>query len=152
MKPMYNELVEKRIPKPTVCGLLCQGENLKTYVMDMPSPHTYRMVKLSSVTLCKNVEELHLLSQWCSTCYLQSEHSHLQCNHSHLQCNPSVWSPSTANLNQLRNKSWNVTKAEDCIITANNSMHRPPHNPPESWLSYSFCQLSRSNKKRKHDD
>ncbi|ORE02587.1 hypothetical protein BCV72DRAFT_234494 [Rhizopus microsporus var. microsporus] len=33
MKPMYNDLVEKRVPKPTVCGLLCQGKNLNTYVM-----------------------------------------------------------------------------------------------------------------------
>ncbi|KAG2217928.1 hypothetical protein INT45_012591 [Circinella minor] len=38
MKLMYNELVEKRVPTPTVCGLLCQGENLATYVMDMSFP------------------------------------------------------------------------------------------------------------------
>ncbi|KAG2237224.1 hypothetical protein INT48_006628 [Thamnidium elegans] len=82
MKLMYNELVEKRVPKPTVCGLLCQGENLSTY----------------NITL------------------------------------------------------ENVKKAEDCIITANSSMHRQPCNPPESWLSYSSCQLSRSSKKRKPSD
>lgn len=61
MKLVYNDLVEKGVPKPTVCGLLCQGENLNTYAMDMPSPYTYRMVKLSKATLCRNIEELHLL-------------------------------------------------------------------------------------------
>ncbi|KAL4208679.1 hypothetical protein AB4K20DRAFT_1912026 [Rhizopus microsporus] len=50
MKIMYNDLVEKRVP--TVCELLCQSENLNTCVMDMPSTHTHRMVKLSKVTLC----------------------------------------------------------------------------------------------------
>lgn len=53
MKIMYNDLVEKRVSKPTVCGLLCQDENLNTYVMDMPSTHICRMVKLSKVTLCR---------------------------------------------------------------------------------------------------
>lgn len=61
--PTYcNDLVEKIIPKPTVCGLLCQGENLNTCVMDMPSSHIHRMVKLSKVTLCRNIEELQLLT------------------------------------------------------------------------------------------
>ncbi|KAI8077020.1 hypothetical protein BDF21DRAFT_384817 [Thamnidium elegans] len=123
MKLMYNELVEKRVPKPTVCGLLCQGENLSTYVMDIPSPYTYRMVKLSKVTLCRNIEELHLLPAFISK------------------------------LIQVKNITLeNVKKAEDCIITANSSMHRQPCNPPESWLSYSSCQLSRSSKKRKPSD
>lgn len=61
MKLLYNDLVEKRVPKPSICRLLCQGENLYTYVMDMPSPYTYRMAKLSKVTLCRNIGELHLL-------------------------------------------------------------------------------------------
>lgn len=51
MKLVYQDLVEKRIANPTVCGLLCQGENL----------NTYRMAKLSKVTLCRNIEELHSL-------------------------------------------------------------------------------------------
>lgn len=59
MKLKYNDLIEKRVPKLTVCGLICQGENLNTYVMAMPFPHTYRMVKLSKTTLCRNIEELH---------------------------------------------------------------------------------------------
>lgn len=66
MKLVYNDLIEKRVPKPTVFELLCQGENLNTYVMDMPSPYTYRMVKLSKVTLCRNIEELHLLPAFIS--------------------------------------------------------------------------------------
>ncbi|GAA5816093.1 hypothetical protein MFLAVUS_009615 [Mucor flavus] len=60
MKLIYNNLVAKRIPKPSVCGLLCQRETLCTYVTDMPFSHMYRIVKLSKVTLCRNVEELHL--------------------------------------------------------------------------------------------
>lgn len=66
MKLVFNDLVEKRVPKPTVCGLLCQGENLNAYVMDMPSPYTYLMVKLSKVTLCRNIEELNLLPAFIS--------------------------------------------------------------------------------------
>ncbi|GAA5816089.1 hypothetical protein MFLAVUS_009611 [Mucor flavus] len=91
MKLIYNNLVAKRIPKPSVCGLLCQRETLCTYVMDMPSSHAYRM----NITL------------------------------------------------------ENVKKAEDYIITANSFMHRQPCNHPELWLSFSSCQLLRSNKKRK---
>ncbi|KAG2205501.1 hypothetical protein INT47_005875, partial [Mucor saturninus] len=137
MKVMYNELVEKRIPKPTVCGLLCQGENLKTYVMDMTSSHTYRMVKLSSVTLCQNVEELHLLPTFISKL------TQIKVRTKYIKMVFKI----------IKNIAIeNVQKAEDCIITANNSMHRQPCNPPESWLSYSSCQLSRASKKRKPSD
>ncbi|KAI7904908.1 uncharacterized protein BX663DRAFT_484271 [Cokeromyces recurvatus] len=83
MKLMYNNLIEKccmvkktklnretqaqkRVPKPTVYGLISQGKNLNTYVMDMSSPYTYRMVKLSKTTLCRNIEELHLLPAFIS--------------------------------------------------------------------------------------
>lgn len=66
MKLMFNDAVEKRIPEPTVCGLLCQGPVLKTYVMDMPSSQIYRLVKLSTVTLSRNINELHLLPTFIS--------------------------------------------------------------------------------------
>lgn len=66
MKLVYNDLIKKRIPEPTVCGLLCQGKYLSTFSMDMPSPFTYRMVKLSKVTLCRNIQELHLLPTFIS--------------------------------------------------------------------------------------
>ncbi|CAO3668250.1 unnamed protein product [Rhizopus stolonifer] len=123
MKLMYNDLVQKRIPKPNVCGLLCQGENLSTFVMDMPSPFIYRMVKLSKVTLCRSIEELHLLPGFISK------------------------------LIQIKNTTLEtMKKAEDCILTANSSTHRQPCNPPESWLSYSAYQLSRSSKKRKPNE
>ncbi|CAO3664867.1 unnamed protein product [Rhizopus stolonifer] len=123
MRLIYNDIVQKRTPEPKVCGLLCQGENLYTFMMDMPSPQTYRMIKLSKITLCRNIAELHLLPVFISR------------------------------LIQIKNIALeNVKKAEDGIISANNSTHRQPCNPPESWLSYNSCQLSRSSKKRKPSD
>ncbi|KAI8367959.1 hypothetical protein EDC96DRAFT_143342 [Choanephora cucurbitarum] len=52
MKLVYNDLIEKRVPKPITYRLLCQGKNL----------HTYGMTKLSEATLCRNIEESDLLS------------------------------------------------------------------------------------------
>ncbi|KAI8057547.1 uncharacterized protein B0P05DRAFT_498570 [Gilbertella persicaria] len=123
MKLMYNDIVQKRTPQPELCGLLCQGENLYTFMMDMPSPQTYRLIKLSSLTLCRNVYELHLLPVFISK------------------------------LIQIKNIILgNVRKAEDSILSANSSMHRQQCNPPRSWLSHSSYHLSRSSKKRRPSD
>ncbi|KAL9549887.1 hypothetical protein MBANPS3_004990 [Mucor bainieri] len=54
MKTMCNDLVQKRTPQPTVCGLLCQGENVCTFIMNMPSPRVYRMTKLSAFSPCSS--------------------------------------------------------------------------------------------------
>lgn len=52
IKVMYNDLVRKR---------LYRGGKLSTYVMDTPSPFVYHMVKLSKLTLSRDVNELYLL-------------------------------------------------------------------------------------------
>ncbi|KAI9336266.1 hypothetical protein BD770DRAFT_332190, partial [Pilaira anomala] len=106
-----------------VCGLLCQGERLSAFVIDMPSPCTYKMVKLSKVTLCRNINELHLLPT------------------------------SISKLIQVKNITLeNAKKAEEYLLTASSSTNPLPYNPPKSWLSHSSCQLSRSHKKRKTND
>lgn len=61
MRSTYNDLVSKRIPNPVVGGVICQGDEIITYFMDMQSPKQYRMVKISKVKLFKSLEELYLL-------------------------------------------------------------------------------------------
>lgn len=61
IKSTYNDLVSKRIPNPTVCGIICQGDEIITYFMDMQSPKQCRMVKVSRVKLFKSLEELYFL-------------------------------------------------------------------------------------------
>ncbi|OAD04261.1 hypothetical protein MUCCIDRAFT_183364 [Mucor lusitanicus CBS 277.49] len=123
LKLMYNDLVAKGTPHPTVGGLLCQGENACTFIMDLPSPQVYRMTKLSQITLCRKVTESSLLPVLVSK------------------------------LIQIKNVALeNLKKAEDSILRASNTMTRPPSNPPSSWLSSSSCQLSRLNRKRKANE
>lgn len=61
MRTIYNELVLYRVPNPIVCGIICQGDDIITYYMDMVSPKLYRMVRVSKVKLFRNVEELYFL-------------------------------------------------------------------------------------------
>lgn len=61
MRSTYNALVRNRVDQPFVCGVRSEGTRLTTYVMDMPSPHLYRMTKLSELSLFENVEQLSVL-------------------------------------------------------------------------------------------
>jgi hypothetical protein len=67
MKDILNDLVLRRVPSPKVYGLLCQGESLLTYVMDIQSPQIYIIVGLANITLRRKVEELKLLPILIST-------------------------------------------------------------------------------------
>jgi hypothetical protein len=62
MRLTYNELVHSRVPTPVVCGIICQGDEIITYIMDTKSPKLYRIIKISKVKLFKSLEELYFLS------------------------------------------------------------------------------------------
>ncbi|KAG1056192.1 hypothetical protein G6F43_001898 [Rhizopus delemar] len=44
MKEILNKLIINGAMKPKVCGIHCEGENVQTYVMDIPSPRLYRII------------------------------------------------------------------------------------------------------------
>lgn len=117
MRITYNELVFHRVPNPTVCGIICQGDDIFAYYMDMKSPKLYRMVKVSKVKLFRNVEELYFLPHIISS------------------------------IVQLKNIALETsTKAELSIIKAAESNHRNTPIPSTTWLSSESYHLSRKRK------
>ncbi|KAG0173133.1 hypothetical protein DFQ30_008805 [Apophysomyces sp. BC1015] len=58
MRSMINDLVVKGTPDPAVCGVLVQGFDMSTFVMDLPSPKLYRLVKLSNLTMFKTLDQI----------------------------------------------------------------------------------------------
>ncbi|KAI8882113.1 hypothetical protein K501DRAFT_251935 [Backusella circina FSU 941] len=61
MKDTLNKLVIKGVTKPRICGIHCEGENVHTYVMDLPSPKLYRIINASKIKLFKNLDQMSLL-------------------------------------------------------------------------------------------
>jgi hypothetical protein len=61
MKGTLNKLVMKGAVQPRVCGIHCQGENVLTYIMDLPSPKLYRLINVSKIKLFKNLDQISLL-------------------------------------------------------------------------------------------
>ncbi|KAI8376855.1 hypothetical protein BD560DRAFT_422380 [Blakeslea trispora] len=62
MRTINNELVLHRVPNPIVCGIICQGDDIFTYYMDMVSLKLYRIVKVLRVKLFRSMEELYFLA------------------------------------------------------------------------------------------
>ncbi|KAG2211133.1 hypothetical protein INT46_004509 [Mucor plumbeus] len=117
MRLSYNELVFNRVPKPVVCGIICQGDEIITCVMDIKSPKLYRMVKTSKVKLFRNLEELYFLPHIISS------------------------------IVQLKNIALETSKkAELSIIKAAENNHRSPPIPSTIWLSSQTYRLSRKRK------
>lgn len=61
MKTALNKLTTSDVTKPRVCGVHCEGENVHTYVMGMPSPKLYQMINGFKVKVLKNLDQRSLL-------------------------------------------------------------------------------------------
>lgn len=61
MKDTFNKLVMKGVTKPKICGIHCEGENVNTYIMDLPSPKLYRITNASKIKLFKSLDQMSLL-------------------------------------------------------------------------------------------
>ena len=120
MKETLNTLVVKGVTKPKVCGVLCEGENVQTYVMDLPAPKLYRLTNASKIKLFKNLDQISLLPNVIT----------------HLLCLKGV-AVETA------------TKIETAALYSFSSLKRQVSNPPVNWLSNDNVVLSRISKKQK---
>ncbi|KAG2215053.1 hypothetical protein INT46_008287 [Mucor plumbeus] len=120
MKDTLNKLVIKGVTKPRICGIHCEGENVHTYVMDLPSPKLYRIINASKIKLFKNVDQMSLLPNVIT----------------HLLCLKGVASET-------------ATKVETASLYSYSKLKRPAPNPPVSWLSSENVTLSRIPKKQK---
>ncbi|OAC98167.1 hypothetical protein MUCCIDRAFT_115687 [Mucor lusitanicus CBS 277.49] len=120
MKETLNKLITNGVTKPKVCGVHCEGENIYTYVMDLPSPKLYRVINASKIKLFKNVDQMSLLPNVIK----------------HLLCLKEV-ALETA------------TKIEAASLYSHSHLKRPVSNPPMNWLSSGNVVLSRTPKKQK---
>jgi hypothetical protein len=120
MKETLNKLIINGVMKPKVCGVHCEGENVQTYVMDLPSPKLYRITNTSKIKLFKNVDQMSLLPNVIK----------------HLLCLKEV-ALETA------------TKIEVASLYSHSNLKRPASNPPVNWLSSGNVVLSRNPKKQK---
>ncbi|KAI8646947.1 hypothetical protein BD408DRAFT_409486 [Parasitella parasitica] len=120
MKVTLNEMIMNGVSKPEVCGVHCEGENVYTYIMDLPSPKLYRLANASKIKLFKSLDQISLLP---------SVITHLLC------------------LKNVASKT--ATKVETASLYSYNNLKRPAPNPPEEWLSSVKAVLSRLPKKQK---
>lgn len=63
MKMMMNQLVSIGVVEPKVCGILCEGDSLCTYVMDLAAPKLYRMICIANVKVFKNIDQISFLPE-----------------------------------------------------------------------------------------
>lgn len=56
MASMINYLVMEGVNHPVVGVILLEGYKMKTYKMDLQYPKIYRMIELSSMNLCDNLQ------------------------------------------------------------------------------------------------
>ncbi|KAI8337826.1 hypothetical protein EDC96DRAFT_346174 [Choanephora cucurbitarum] len=122
MKIAYNELVKQHILSSVVCGIICEGDDILTYSMDMASPKLYRMIRIAKVKLFRSMEELHFLPQ-IIFCLMQLKNIALE----------------------------TALKAETSSIEAAENGHRNAPIPPTAWLSFDSRNLS-CKRKRNHTD
>lgn len=61
MKVTLSKLIIDGVMKPKVCGIHCEGEDVQTYVMGLPSPKLYKITKISKIKLFKNLDQISLL-------------------------------------------------------------------------------------------
>lgn len=120
MKVILNTLIINGVTKPKVCGVHCEGENVLTYVMDLPSPKLYRISNASKIKLFKNADQMSLLSNVVK----------------HLLCLKEV-ALETA------------TKIEAASLYSHSNLKRQASNPPVSWFSSGDVVFSRIPKKQK---
>ncbi|CAO3703716.1 unnamed protein product, partial [Rhizopus stolonifer] len=119
MKATLNKLITSGVTKPKVCGVHCEGEDVHTYVMDLPSPKLYRMINASKVKLFKNLDQISLLPSVIT----------------HMMCLKGVTSET-------------ASKIETAVFYNYSNLKRPVPLPPLNWLSNDSAVLSRVPKKQ----
>ncbi|KAG2233771.1 hypothetical protein BDF21DRAFT_449854 [Thamnidium elegans] len=108
------------VSKPEIYGIHCEGENVYTYTMSLPSPKLYRLTNASSIKLFKSLDQISLL--------------------------PSV----ITNLLCLKNVVLKTaTKVETASLSSYSNLKRPAPNPPVDCLSSEKAILSCVPKKQK---
>ena len=117
MKEALNKLIINGVIELKVCGILCEGEDVKTYVLDLPSPKLYRIINVSTGKLFKKLGQISLLPNLIN----------------HVLCLKEV-ALETA------------TKIEAASLYCHNNLKRPAANPPVNWLSSGNVALSRISK------
>lgn len=120
MKDTMNKLIMNGVARPKVCGIHCEGENVQTYVMDLPCAKLYRMRNLSKIKLFKHIDQISLLPNVLT----------------HLLCLKSIACETAA-------------KVEAATLYSYKHLKRPASNPPTAWLSTENVVLSRIPKKQK---
>ncbi|KAI8875860.1 hypothetical protein K501DRAFT_201728 [Backusella circina FSU 941] len=120
MKSTLNLLVSDGVNEPKVCGIHCEGENVYTFIMDMPSPKLYRMCNVSKIKLFKNLDQVSLL--------------------------PSVLSHF---LYLKTIASQTAAKIEAAVLYKYNNLKRPSPVPPKDWISNCSVTVNRIPKKQK---
>ncbi|KAG2214307.1 hypothetical protein INT47_000863 [Mucor saturninus] len=120
MKLTLNLLIKDGVKKPKVCGIHCEGEEVYTFIMDMPSPKLYRMCNVSKIKLFKNLDQISLLPSILShLLYLKT-----------IACETA-------------------SKIEDAILFKYDNLKRPSPNPPTDWISSSSVTVNRVPKRQK---
>ncbi|EPB82140.1 hypothetical protein HMPREF1544_11139 [Mucor circinelloides 1006PhL] len=120
MKETLNKSIINGVTKPKVCDIHCEGENVQTFAMYIPSPKLYRIINISRIKLFKSLDQTSLLSNVIK----------------HLLCLKEV-ALETA------------TKMEAASLYSHSNLKRPASNPPVYWLSSGDAVLSRTPKKQK---
>jgi hypothetical protein len=120
MKATLNKLITSGVTMPKICGIHCEGENVHTYVMDLPSPKLYRMTNASKIKLFKNLNQISLLP------YVIT----------HMLCLKGVASET-------------ASKIETAVHYSYSNLKRPVPLPPLNWLSNDNVVLSRVPKRQK---
>lgn len=120
MKETLNEMIINGVSKPEVCGIHCEGENVYTYIMDLPSPKLYRLVNASKIKLFKSLDQISLL--------------------------PSV----ITQLLCLKNVALKTAiKSEAALLYSYRNLKRQAPNPPKDWISSTKAVIHRLSKKQK---
>lgn len=123
MKVILNKLIINGVTKPKICGVRCEGENVHTYVMDLPSPKLYRIINTSKIKLFKDLNQISLLPNAITQ----------------LLCLKEISTETAAKIETASTYSYKHLK-------------RPVSNPPVSWLSSENVFLSRVPKKQKKNE
>ncbi|KAI7897300.1 uncharacterized protein EV154DRAFT_546712 [Mucor mucedo] len=113
MKITLNLLIKDGVKKPKVCGIRCEGEEVYTFIMDIPSPKLYRMCNVSKIKLFKNLDQISLLPS------ILSHLLHLKT----IACETA-------------------SKMEEAILYKYDNLKRPSPNPPTDWISSSSVTVN----------
>lgn len=113
MKITLNLLIKDGVKKPKVCGIRCEGEEVYTFIMDIPSPKLYRMCNVSKIKLFKNLDQISLLPS------ILSHLLHLKT----IACETA-------------------SKMEEAILYKYDNLKRPSPNPPTDWISISSVTVN----------